>query len=371
MEEAKYGMDLFACRTLEDARGPAKGAVEPTSIRQGNPLRKKIVTGLVAALLLLVGMLAVPATSSARVAIGVSVNFGPPVLPVYVQPPCPGPGYIWTPGYWAYTPDAGYYWVPGTWVPAPFVGALWTPGYWGFSAGLYLWHPGYWGTRVGFYGGINYGFGYTGFGYHGGYWDHDRFYYNRAYNRIEGRRFDHAYFRRENEHFRGGRVSFNGGRGGINARPTRGEIDAARYRRFGAVNQQMRQERFARGNPAQRRSFNHGRPGIAATPRAGEFRGGRGFDRGPSANGPRNSAPRGREQWRSFGSGNAGRPERANGFQRSQYQARSGGPRGGESRAPQERRGGSPQQARDNGGHDHGNGHGGGHGNEHGRGGRR
>ena len=28
----------------------------------------------------------------------------------------PGPGYIWTPGYWAYDPADGYYWVPGTWV---------------------------------------------------------------------------------------------------------------------------------------------------------------------------------------------------------------------------------------------------------------
>ena len=60
-------------------------------------------------------------------------EFAPPVLPVYVQPPCPQPGWMWTPGYWAYGPD-GYYWVPGTWVPAPYVGALWTPGYWGWNA---------------------------------------------------------------------------------------------------------------------------------------------------------------------------------------------------------------------------------------------
>src|SRR3974390_2554620 len=35
----------------------------------------------------------------------VSVSFGPPVLPVYAQPLCPGPGYIWTPGYWAWDPN--------------------------------------------------------------------------------------------------------------------------------------------------------------------------------------------------------------------------------------------------------------------------
>src|SRR6516225_5265885 len=101
-------------------------------------------------------------------AVFVSVAIAPPVLPVYSQPIAPGPGYIWTPGYWAYGP-AGYYWVPGTWVIAPFVGALWTPGYWGWANGLYLWHAGYWGTRVGFYGGVNYGFGYVGTGFYGGY----------------------------------------------------------------------------------------------------------------------------------------------------------------------------------------------------------
>src|SRR5438874_12910873 len=65
---------------------------------------------------------------------GISVSFGPPALPVYEQPLCPGEGYIWTPGYWAYDYDFGdYYWVPGTWVPAPRVGYFWTPGYWGLQ----------------------------------------------------------------------------------------------------------------------------------------------------------------------------------------------------------------------------------------------
>jgi hypothetical protein len=31
----------------------------------------------------------------------ISVRFGPPALPVYEQPICPGDGYIGTPGYWA------------------------------------------------------------------------------------------------------------------------------------------------------------------------------------------------------------------------------------------------------------------------------
>ena len=49
-------------------------------------------------------------------------SFAPPALPVYEQPLCPGEGYLWTPGYWAYDNDYGdYYWVPGTWVMAPEV----------------------------------------------------------------------------------------------------------------------------------------------------------------------------------------------------------------------------------------------------------
>jgi hypothetical protein len=113
-------------------------------------------------------LLTVPLTSFG--AFFLSVTIAPPLLPVYVQPVCPGPGYIWVPGYWAYN-DFGYYWVPGTWVRAPFVGAFWTPGYWGWADGSYVWHEGFWGPEVGFYGGVDYGFGYFGVGYVGGYWE--------------------------------------------------------------------------------------------------------------------------------------------------------------------------------------------------------
>src|SRR5258708_7520548 len=106
-------------------------------------------------LLLLAAMiLGMPAASKAQIAVGISVRIGPPVLPVYVQPVCPAPGYIWTPGYWAYGDD-DYYWVPGTWVLAPQIGFLWTPGYWGFADGLYIWHGGYWGPHGCFYGGAS------------------------------------------------------------------------------------------------------------------------------------------------------------------------------------------------------------------------
>src|ERR1700760_2568155 len=73
---------------------------------------------------------------------GVSISIGvrPPPLPVYAQPPIPESGYIWTPGYWAWSDD-GYYWVPGTWVQPPQEGMLWTPGYWAYDEdGNYAWN---------------------------------------------------------------------------------------------------------------------------------------------------------------------------------------------------------------------------------------
>src|SRR5271154_945015 len=118
-----------------------------------------------------------PAVSHAGVI--VSITVAPPILPVYVQPVIPAPGYLWTPGYWAYGPE-GYFWVPGVWVQPPQVGLLWTPGYWGFHGGAYGWHGGYWGPHVGFYGGINYGFGYGGGGVYGGRWVGGRLRYNTA-----------------------------------------------------------------------------------------------------------------------------------------------------------------------------------------------
>jgi WXXGXW repeat (2 copies) len=82
-------------------------------------------------------MLVAPALSSAGVF--VSITVAPPALPVYVQPPCPVDGYLWTPGYWAYG-DPGYNWVPGVWVATPRVGLLWTPAWWGFEGGFYGFH---------------------------------------------------------------------------------------------------------------------------------------------------------------------------------------------------------------------------------------
>jgi hypothetical protein len=67
-------------------------------------------------LLFLLAVMIFAQVASAQIGISISVNFGPPALPVYEQPICPADGYLWTPGYWSYDDDGGYYWVPGTWV---------------------------------------------------------------------------------------------------------------------------------------------------------------------------------------------------------------------------------------------------------------
>ena len=224
---------------------------------------------------LLVGGLALSGTASAQVAVEFSVGFAPPELPVYEQPLCPGEGYIWTPGYWAWDDDdQDYYWVPGTWVLAPQAGYLWTPGYWGWGGEAYVFHVGYWGPVVGFYGGIDYGWGYTGRGYYGGRWDHDHFYYNREVNHIDERVVRNVYNVHVENNVNITRVSYNGGHGGVNVRATAQEEAAARERHIGPVGAQNQHLQAARGNRELRASENHGKPPIAATARPAAFSGG-------------------------------------------------------------------------------------------------
>ncbi len=223
----------------------------------------------VRALLLAIVVLSFSAASFSQIAVGISVRVGPPPLPVYAQPICPGPGYFWTPGYWGWNDDAGYYWVPGTWVVAP-VGMLWTPGYWGWGGGFYAWHAGYWGPHIGFYGGINYGFGYTGVGFVGGEWRGGAFYYNRSVTNVSVTNVTNVYNRTvvvNNTRT----VSYNGGQGGIEARPTPQEEAAAHEQHMAPLGAQAQHERAASQNRENFASENHGRPAIAATARPGDF----------------------------------------------------------------------------------------------------
>jgi hypothetical protein len=282
---------------------------------------KRILRALAPALVLAT----LPALSSAAVFVGVAVNVAPPPLPVYVQPPCPAPGYIWVPGYWAWN-DGGYYWVPGTWLLPPEVGLLWTPGYWDWDGGIYHWHAGYWGPRVGFYGGVDYGFGYDGVGFAGGYWRGGIFFYNRAVWRVGPSFVTNVYYRRpEYVHREFEHVSYNGGPHGVRARPTRFDLMAERERRATFTYEQRRQERLAFADRSLRADVNHGRPPIAATERPAMFHG-RGAV-GARAAGGRVRLRRGYAPMRSAGTGRrSDRPPWATGQVRGSERMMQRGP---------------------------------------------
>ena len=203
---------------------------------------------------------------------GIRSEEAPPPLPEYDQPPVPGPGYLWTPGYWAWN-NVDYYWVPGTWVEPPRPGLLWTPGYWGFVNGVYAFNQGYWGPQVGFYGGIAYGFGYTGLGYQGGRWTNGTFFYNSTVNNITNTSIANVYNQTVVSNNAAGRASVNGGPGGTVARPTAEEEAASREPHEGPTSQQRANVRAASLNEGSFASANHGIPAVAATRQPGNLKG--------------------------------------------------------------------------------------------------
>jgi hypothetical protein len=223
--------------------------------------------------LLAILVLLLPAGSHAQV-VGISITVAPPALPVYVQPICPADNYIWTPGYWAWSDDDGdYYWVPGTWVEAPTPGFLWTPGYWGWNNGVYAWNDGYWGPHVGFYGGVDYGFGYVGTGFAGGYWQGGNFFYNRSVSNVNVTVIRNVYSKTViNNYSSTTRASFNGP-GGVRRQPTAQEQTYTHEEHTPATSIQAQHREAASKDRSQFASVNHGKPAVAATAKPGEFRG--------------------------------------------------------------------------------------------------
>ena len=204
------------------------------------------------------------AKSFAQVAF--SVGWAPPPLPVVVQPACPVAGYIWTPGYWGWDDYYyDYYWVPGVWVPPPRVGLLWTPGWWGWNNGVYVFNQGYWGPTVGFYGGINYGFGYTGDGYWGGRWSGNTFQYNTAVTRVNTNVVRSTYVDQSvNRQVNTSRAAFNGPNG-VKAEPTaQQKAAAANANKVGPTSQQLNRQQAASKDENLRASVNKGKPNQEA-----------------------------------------------------------------------------------------------------------
>ena len=125
---------------------------------------------------------------------------------------------------------------------------------------------------MGFYGGINYGFGYTGVGYEGGYWDHGAFRYNTAVNHVNVNIIRNTYDKPIPHGATVNRASFNGGHGGVNAPPTGADEAAAHERHVQATGSQVQHQEEASKDRSHFASVNHGRPAVAETPKAGEFR---------------------------------------------------------------------------------------------------
>lgn len=212
------------------------------------------------------------AGEDALTAADIQTDQAPPPLPEYDQPPAPEPDYLWTPGYWAWGPG-GYYWVPGVWCPPPYYGAYWTPPYWGWYRNHYWFHHGYWGPHVGFYGGIDYGFGYIGIGYFGGYWNHDHFYYNRSVTNVARINNTYVYNRTvvyNNVHYGPtiiNRVSYNGGPRGLHVAPRPAERVAMREMHTAPLRAQINVRQQAVSNRSQFFAANHGRPAQVAMTR--------------------------------------------------------------------------------------------------------
>jgi hypothetical protein len=60
----------------------------------------------------------------AQVSIGIRIGAPPPPRVVRVQPPTPGPGYVWVAGYW-YPVGNHYKWHDGYWTRPAYEGAHW------------------------------------------------------------------------------------------------------------------------------------------------------------------------------------------------------------------------------------------------------
>ena len=94
--------------------------------------------------LLLAGVLLAGALfSGCAVRTSVAVGFAPPSPRYAVVGVAPGPGYVWTEGYYSYRGNA-YAWVPGRWMRPPHPHAEWVPGAWVQGHHGYEFRKGYW-----------------------------------------------------------------------------------------------------------------------------------------------------------------------------------------------------------------------------------
>jgi len=75
---------------------------------------------------------------------GVYVRVPPPEPRVVgVVGVAPGPGFVWTDGYWGWR-GGNWAWVGGAWVRPPRAGAVWVPHRWVRYGNRYRFARGYW-----------------------------------------------------------------------------------------------------------------------------------------------------------------------------------------------------------------------------------
>jgi len=71
-------------------------------------------------------------------------SYGPPAPRYYgAVGVAPGPGYVWTNGYWDWR-GRNWAWVDGRWLRPPRARAVWVTPEWRHEHGRYRLHRGYW-----------------------------------------------------------------------------------------------------------------------------------------------------------------------------------------------------------------------------------
>jgi hypothetical protein len=119
---------------------------------------------------------------------------------------------------------------------------------------------------------VNYGFGYGGVGYEGGYWRDGAFFYNRTVNNVGGVAITNVYNKTVIVN-NTSNVSFNGGAGGLAAKPTPQQVAFAKERHIPPTQEQTRHVQTAAKDPALSLSKNQGHPAVAATPQPALLKG--------------------------------------------------------------------------------------------------
>jgi hypothetical protein len=103
----------------------------------------------------------------------------------------------------------------------------------------------------------------------GGRWNNGHFFSNSSVNNLSGGNFHNVYNEKVDNDSEN-RASFNGGRGGTDARPTADQEAAVNQMHIPAVVAQTRQVLAARANPEQRAGVSYGNPALGSTAKSAD-----------------------------------------------------------------------------------------------------